>query len=403
VTETGHQGPGLRIDRRKVLFGLDIAAVAVLAVWLAVDLLGKPLFGSAAWPEAVDYTIVHGASRFIVAHHDYPGLYPYPPPAVVLQFVTAVFPLEISAAIWLAVIGVAAAVSYWIIGRILDLRFGSGLMPVLVLAQLAGAYAIQWDIRSVNTNLVVLATVLLGVLSLVRRREISAGCWFALAVALKIIPVLLIAYLAWTRRYKAFVSAMLATIALWIILPLVVFMPAGAVSVYRGWVSSIMLAASPDKATHPILISVWKAADAIRRTNAASATAIVLSLLACWIVLGVVAAISARNAGLDRSNQAILGDVGILILGPAVLSTYLEPYHVVGMIIPAAVVAYAAINPGAALSKRLGAAIAFLVALMGMQFSSFELRGLSVNGEALVLCWAAFLCAGREAIASRES
>ena len=65
--------------------------------------------------------------------------------------------------------------------------------------------------------------------------------------------------------------------------------------------------------------------------------------------------------------------------------------------------AYAAINPGAALSKRLGAAIAFLVALMGMQFSSFELRGLSVNGEALVLCSAAFLCAGREAIASRES
>jgi Glycosyltransferase family 87 len=138
--------------------------------------LSKPLFGQPGWPAtAVDYSIIYDASRFIIADHSSPQFFPNPPAAVVLLSVTTLFPAKISFAIWLAVVGLAAAVSYWSIARILGLRLGSGLMPVLPLAQVASSYAIQWDMRSLNTNLVVLAAVLPGFASLVRGREIARG------------------------------------------------------------------------------------------------------------------------------------------------------------------------------------------------------------------------------------
>jgi hypothetical protein len=387
------QRPVLAFENRRLLLAVDIVAVVVLALWLAIDHLSKPLFGQAGWPaSAVDYAIIYDASRFVVANHSYPQFFPYPPAAVVLLAVATLFPAKVSFAIWLVVVGGAAAVSYWSIARILGLRFGSGLMPVLVLAQVASAYAIQWDMRSLNTNLVVLAAVLLGVVSLVRGREIAAGCWVALAVALKIIPVLLIVYFAWTKRYKAFVSAIVATFVFWVVAPFAVF-GSGIVDVYRSWLGEIMRAASPDIVGHAILISLWKAAEFIGRTDAKSATATVVAVLACWIVLGVLAAIGAMKAGPDRSRQAVLADVGILVLGPAALSTYLEPYHVVGMVIPAAVVACNMLDRSVDVGRRSGATFALLVAIFSLPFSSFEMRGLAVNGATLVLCWAAFMLA----------
>ena len=380
---------------RRVFLAVDIAAVVVLVLWLAIDHLSKPLFGQAGWPAtAVDYAIIYDDSRFIVANHSYPPFFPYPPAAVVLLAVMGLFPAKVSFAVWLAIVGGAAAVSYWSIARILGLRFGGGLMPVLVLAQVASAYAIQWDMRSLNTNLVVLAAVLLVFVALLRGREVAAGCWVALAVALKIIPVLLIVYFAWTRRYKAFASAVGATFVLWVVAPFALFGSA-VVDVYRSWLGEIMRAAAPDIAGHAILISLWKAVEFIGRTDARSATTVAVAVLAGWIVLGLLAAIGAIKAGPDRSPQAALADVGILVLGPAALSTYLEPYHVVGMVVPAAVVAYNAMDRSVDVRRRLGAVIALVVATVSFPFSSFELRGLAVNGAALVLCWGAFMLAPR--------
>jgi hypothetical protein len=124
---------------------------------------------------------------------------------------------------------------------------------------------------------------------------------------------------------------------LWIVVPFAVF-GSDVVDVYRSWLGEIMRAAAPDTAGHAILVSLWKAVEFVGRTDVRSATAIVVAVLACWIVLGILAEIGAMKAGSDRSRQALLADVGILVLGPEALSTYLEPYHVVGMVIPAAVV-----------------------------------------------------------------
>ena len=118
-----------------------------------------------------------------------------------------------------------------------------------------------------------------------------------------------------------------------------------------------MRAAAPDIDGHAILISLWRATQLIKRTDARTATAIVAVVLAGWIVLGALAAVGAMKAGPDRSRQALLADVGILVLGPAALSTYLEPYHVVGMVIPAAVVARTVMDRGVDVGRRLGAAL----------------------------------------------
>jgi hypothetical protein len=367
----------------------DVLAVVGMLGWLAFDLTARTLFGSVPWPQSVvDYHILYDASRHVAHAHEYPAQwpYPYPPPAAALHAAVAALPFATSAALWLALTGCAAGASAFALARTLELHRRPGLLVVLPLAHLVSAYYFQWDMRSVNCNLIVLAAVLFGCRALVAGRDAAAGFWFALSVALKVFPVLVLPYLAWRRRWRALAWAGAFSIAFWGAVPLVAF-GTGFADVYSGWAGELTRATDPlRKELHPILISLDKAADHVAAGRAGAARAVVWGVCALWVALGLFGAAASRTCH-PRDGFAALAHVSLLVLGPVAVNPYLEPYHLVALAVPAALLLAVAFDGAQRARVRAVAAAGFVLGTVILKVSSpWPLRGLLVNAQALVLC-----------------
>lgn len=381
---------GERVARR-----WDVVAVVALVAWLGFDLTARTVFGSVPWPESVvDYSILYDASRHVVATHEYPAdkPYPYPPPAVALHAASAAFPFPVSATVWLVLTGLAAVAVYATLARVLGLHRRPGLLILLPLAHALAAYFFQWDMRSLNSNLLVLGAVLFGCAALASGRDAAAGFWCAVGVALKLMPVLLLPYLAWTRRWRAFAWGVAFSLVFWVVVPLVAFGADGFAKVYGGWAGELGRATnSGAKQTHPILISLDKAALHATNHDVIAARAIVLGVGALWVCVGLAGAGVSRR---DRSRDgfAILTHAALLVLGPVAVNPYLEPYHLVPLVVPAVLLLAAAADSRRRGCVRVVAVVAFAVALVVLKVSSpWPLRGLLVNAVALILCSSALL------------
>ncbi|MBN9122197.1 MAG: DUF2029 domain-containing protein [Planctomycetes bacterium] len=376
------RGPGERVGRR-----LDILAIVGLVCWLTFDLTARTVFGSVPWPQSVvDYRILYEAGRDVVRTHQYPAGYPYPPPAAALHAATALLPFEFAAPMWLAVTGLAAVVSYLALARVLGLYSRPGALLVLPLAHVVVAYYFQWDMRSINCNLIVLAAILSGCAALAAGRDAAAGFWFALSVALKLLPVLLLPYLAWTRRWRAFAWAVGFSLVFWIGVPLVTFGGSGVRTVYGGWTDEMTRATDPNaKRTHPILISLDKAALYLT-ADATASRAVSLGVCGLWFALGLAGAAAAWGRR-ERDGFAILAHASLLVLGPVAVNPYLEPYHLVPLVVPTVLLLAAAADARQGRRVRTAAAVGFVLGMVILKASSpWPLRGLLVNAQALVLC-----------------
>lgn len=373
---------GERAGRR-----LDTLAVVGLVCWLAFDLTARTVFGSVPWPDSVvDYHILYEASRDVVHTHHYPAGYPYPPPAVAVHAATSVLPFELAAPLWLALTGFAAVACYLALARVLGLRLQPGTLLVLPLAHAVVAYYFQWDMRSINCNLIVLAALLFGCAALAAGRDAGAGFWFALAVALKLLPVLLLPYLAWTRRWRAFAWSVGFSLAFWVGVPLVAFGGSGFRAVYVGWTGEMTRATDPNaKFTHPILISLDKAALHLT-ADTASARALSFGVCGLWVVVGLVGAATAW-ARREQDGFTVLSHASLLSLGPVAVNPYLEAYHLVPLVVPTVLLLVATADPRQKRRVRVVAAVGFVLGMAIIKASSpWALRGLLVNAQALVLC-----------------
>jgi hypothetical protein len=370
---------------------VDAVAVVGLLGWLAFDLTARTLFGAVAWPDSVvDYHILYDASRYVADTHRYPTAYPYPypPPAAAVQAASAVLPFGAAAAVWLALTGCAAAASYFALARTLGLPRRPGALAALPLAHLAVAYYFQWDMRSVNCNLIVLAAVLFGCAALAAGRDAAAGFWFAAGVALKVFPVLVLPYLAWRKRWRALAWGVAFSAAFWGAVPLAAF-GSGFADVYAGWAGELTRAADPAQQTHPILISLNKAAAHLAAGTAVPARVVVWAVCVLWVAVGLGGAAASRSSR-PRDGFAALAHVSLLVLGPVAVNPYLEPYHLVPLAVPAVLVLAAALDGTQRAGVRVVAAVGFVLGLAILKASSpWALRGLLVNAQALVLCGAA--------------
>ena len=292
-----------------------------------------------------------------------------------------------SAALWLGLTGLSALATYAAVARVLGLHLRPGTLTVLPLAHVVAAYYFQWDMRSVNSNLVMLAAVALGCAALARGREAAAGFWFALAVALKVLPVLLLPYLAWSRRWRALASAAAFSIVFWGAVPLLAFGAGGAAEVYAGWGKELTRATDAGtKLVHPILISLDKATLYAVGGDAAAALAIRLGVCGLWVGLGLLGA-AASFGGRARDGFSVLAHASLLVVGPAAVNPYLEPYHLVALAIPAVLLLSAATDPRQSARVRLLALAGFAAGVAVMKVPSpWPLRGLFVNAQSLLLC-----------------
>ena len=380
----------------------DRAALAILVLWTVYDATAVNLFGpKPAGERSVDYHLLYQYSHTVVSSHHYPPWYPYPPPSIVLQYISALPPITIAVHIYL-VLTIAAALACWLLLR--QMLFDSDGRPgwaILLPAVFASNYFVQWDLRSQNCNILVLACLLLGMRELQLGKPAQSGLWLSAGIALKVYPVVLIPYLLWKREHAALAWLLAFSAVMWLVLPMIAFTPRGAADVYAGWFAQMANAAhaltlSP---RHPILISLQRSAETL------------LPGRASWILNGArLAWAGLLFAGLDASRRrgaprreashasaagstrmakadciGMLTDVSLLLLAPIALSPYLEPYHEAPFALAAALLVDAGTD--VTLTARWRAAAWLTLALSYLAIAvrtPFAVRGLAVNIELFI-------------------
>lgn len=367
----------------RVVNGLALVA---LVVWIGVDLLGKNVFGDRPWPDAViDYRLIYDYSHHLLETHRYPPVFPHPPAAALIQSATTQFSYPVSAAIWVALTGCVAIASYVVLLRMLrrDGRPHSWLIALM--AHAAGAYFLQWELRSLNCNLIFLCSLILAVASLRNARSFWTGFWFAISISLKLYPILALPYLFWTRERRALAWTLGWLSLFWIALPVAVF-GQDTVVVYSDWIEQITRAIDPlNHAPHPILISLQSAASWLSGGNAALTTAIVWSVRSAWLLAIASVFLSSRRRTIPADSARLLSDIALLTLAPIAVSPYLEPYHAVPFVIPAIVLAATAADPSLPKRSRIAAGVFFAFsAAIVPSLGPWAGRGLIVNAKLFV-------------------
>ena len=110
-----------------------------------------------------------------------------------------------------------------------------GWKPV-ALAVAAVAKPLQGNFEHQNLLVVLLALIVAGLDALEEGRERSAGVWIGVATAVKMFPGLLLAYLAYRRRWRA-LGAGVAVAGALTLGSMLRYGPVGAVSAVRDWVA----------------------------------------------------------------------------------------------------------------------------------------------------------------------
>jgi hypothetical protein len=104
----------------------------------------------------------------------------------------------------------------------------------VALATAAVAVPIQTNFEHANINTILLALVVAAAADVTNGREGRAGLWIGIATALKAFPGLLLAYLAYRRRWRAFLIGIGVAVGL-TVLALLPHGPGEVVPVMREW------------------------------------------------------------------------------------------------------------------------------------------------------------------------
>ncbi|MGL4461109.1 MAG: glycosyltransferase family 87 protein [Planctomycetia bacterium] len=372
--------------RRRV----DRLALVVLVGWIGYDAAGKNLFGRLPWPQAVvDYRIMYDESRRIAVKGDYNEkcVFPYPPSAVVLLAATTRPPFPTAAALWLALVAGATLGTMILGGRLVGLHQRPWGWSATLVAYAVMNYYVQWDLRSLNCNMIYCFLFTAALSALLRGRDALAGPLLAAAVALKLYPALLAAYFAWIGRWRAAFWTAGWLFVFFVLLPAAVFGPTRVVEVYASWLRHLQYIRGYFAVNeHPILIAPHY--SLVRRLGADSP--LIPWVLGATTVLWLAAVGACVWFGRPRRERSRSGwdlavDAGALTLAPVVVSPYLEAYHAVPGLLLALALARKAFDARNPLDARLiswGAILAGWTALtLG---GSAGWRGFGVWGQMML-------------------
>ena len=223
---------------------------------------------------------------------------------------------------------------------------------------------------------------MLGVYYLYRPAPIPASLFIAAGITIKLFSILLVPYLLWTRRFRAFAWTICFLVFFWVLLPVAVFGFKGTVDVYSDWLHVLQRASdfSVERA-HPVLISLARSANHLFPSHPGQAALLVNAFRVMWTALLLSVFIYARkHRPSETSAFMLLSDVGVLILAPIAISPSLEPYHPVAIAIPGLLLLTAAADSNQERRNRAVAIIFFAAAFVIFAVpSSWEIRGLIVN------------------------
>lgn len=125
----------------------------------------------------------------------------------------------------------------------------------VALATAAVAVPIQTNFEHANINTMLLALVVAAAVDVANGRERRAGLWIGIATALKAFPGLLLAYLAYRRRWGAFGVGVAAAVGL-TALALLPHGLGGAVTAMREWLALVDSSGAVDSVSNQSLAAL---------------------------------------------------------------------------------------------------------------------------------------------------
>ncbi|EKD85544.1 MAG: hypothetical protein ACD_37C00697G0003 [uncultured bacterium] len=246
----------------------------------------------------------------------------YPPPVLLFFLPFTLLPYFIAEKMFAILSILCLLLSVVLIFKIFKLTPFS-LLGLFLTILVFNFFPVKFTLGMGQINNVVLLMVTLFVYFHVKKRELMSGLFLAIAIALKLFPVLLIIYLIFSKRWKALLSVILTTIAI----TLVTF-----IFIDPKIISYFLTTALPS------LLASWKA-DYYNQSLSAFLIRELGNLELVNIVRPVISAILI-TASLSfvwifrRNDKSGLLSISLLITLSLIVNTFSWQHHFVWLLIP---------------------------------------------------------------------
>ena len=161
--------------------------------------------------------------RFVSGEYLYDGglCYPYMPAAAMYFSPLALIDRNTGLALRYAVAVICLCVTLGLLFRMARVHFERLNTASLTVGALTILLAFQFvlqDLDDGGPHLILLLMLTAGIYAASRQRDVAAGLWFGLAIALKITPALFVLFFLWKRRWRLAGCTVVAAL-IWIVLP----------------------------------------------------------------------------------------------------------------------------------------------------------------------------------------
>lgn len=160
-----------------------------------------------------------------------------------------------AALVWSLAKVVALAAAVWMLAEVLAHGARKVKDWVLALGMLWVMLMITADIMHGNTNIFVLAAIVLHLWLFRRRRDYWSGASLALAICLKMTPAIFLLYWLQQRSWRVLVGALAGLIILAVIIPAVAVGPTHYVELTQTWLDNLVIPGLIKGAWYPVHIN----------------------------------------------------------------------------------------------------------------------------------------------------
>ena len=286
----------------------------------------------------------------------------------------------------LALLPYGAAVIGWFAASVAALglilrRWASGSELAIAAAVIVTFNIIQNNLLNGQVNFFVVLCCVLAVASagppkgghyVQKRREIQAGGWLGAAIALKLMPVLLVFYFLVRRQFRVILVAGAAALLLALAPALLLDGPLGSVEsgfsriagIYSQYVREFLAPMMTTPEASPVL--AYSVASVVHRTLGVG-PALWIDVLCAAAVLGTIAAVDVRTW---RRRGDHLAAAGAYLVGIVLISPKSETHHLAFAIPAVALCSASLVHEGFAFAgKRLAVVLIAAFAIVAAPFS----------------------------------
>jgi hypothetical protein len=344
--------------QRWFLLGLCVFFVAV-NIQYVIKITRPDKFQPSAFMRWIEPLRELGSGVDIWATHNYPN----PPIMALILKPLAHLPAVTATLAWFYLkLAMTVLAVHWML-TLLDRGerpfpwWGKVLTVVLSLRPIAG------DLVHGNVNLFILFLVVATIFAFCRKRDVLAGVVLGLAIACKVTPALLVPYFLWKRAWKALAGTVLGLVLFVWLVPGTILGFAENQQYLESWykrmvepfaegkvtseavnqslpgLMSRMLTHKPSTITY--VDNVFTPVEYHNVLDLSEKTAQRI-LTACMGLFALLVMWRCRTPTADRQSWQLLAEFGVVVLGMLLFSERTWKHHCVTLLVPFAVLAYAA-------------------------------------------------------------